>query len=242
MKSNTDNPAGRLLEILEKAKKLSQSQDWLTNWSALLETPKENRILLIGRIGGVMALCSEIHESLTKIEDYDETRGLSWSNNLITAFNEGPKSWSGFVQRINDPVLDGLYAVSHVISRSCPEPTVAKEELDQINNETLKMIDFIKNSALHSELKSYLVGQLRSLLATIDSYQIGGGAPIQAVMEQITGHLVLNQNKISSEDESQKNAIQNILGFTSRVFEYLKKPIILIGVSADAVQLIDFLK
>ena len=62
-----DNPAARLLRILEKGKKLPPPMSCRQAWCELLEVEIEDKVTLMGRLGKLIPLTAEITEQLSKL-------------------------------------------------------------------------------------------------------------------------------------------------------------------------------
>ena len=94
---HTDNPAGRLLNILEKAEKIKSHVVSRTAWAEIFEIENDDA-LLVSRLGKVMALP---HEIITDINlHFPEQRGsyTHWSKQVNLAFTHHNLNteWSKF--------------------------------------------------------------------------------------------------------------------------------------------------
>ena len=154
-----DNPAARLLNVLEEGKKMPDNANCRGVWEKLLGVTQGDRALLIGRMGKLMALATDIVEQLNKIDDIDVKHYLHWAKPLDKAFsnNDLNGTWGTFIQLIDDHVINYLSITSNFLSLSMPEQILSDSNLDDILNNARALIDNVKDSDLPKGVKEYMI-------------------------------------------------------------------------------------
>ncbi|WP_254919487.1 hypothetical protein [Pantoea sp. VS1] len=109
-----DNPAQRLLDILEAGKKHSQASNCRAVWISLLQAHQNNEQHLLSRLARVMELPGRIVQ--VREDHFSALRGKSthWKSCVDTAFVSQSlnNNWQSFMQHIDDRTLSELSMLS----------------------------------------------------------------------------------------------------------------------------------
>jgi hypothetical protein len=113
MPHKTNNPAGRLLEIVDRGKSYNGGLPVIDVWSNILSTPASDYSLLIRRIGHVMALPSQIKSAMEGLEEYNPNIYLKWLPNVENAFKavHFQMQWNQFISNFDGTGILGRRAV-----------------------------------------------------------------------------------------------------------------------------------
>lgn len=188
-----DNPANRLLSILEAG--------WLENkkvvcrevWGKLLDATGDSA-LLMSRMGKLMELPALIIESLRESYPGRKNSWTHWVTQVRKAFEaqnlDGP--WETFINHIDDMSLNLLRLSSELIEAKSPQNNLSEEDLAGLRLKLTELTEDILASDLDHDLKKYLVRALRRLVNAIDEYQITGGAEIVDAVEATIGHAIVS--------------------------------------------------
>lgn len=225
-----NNPAARLLSILEKGLTKSPTGKCRSTWAGLLGVDPRNKALLMGRLGKVMALSTDIIECLNKIDGLKVERYLDWVGPLDTAFSKNNLNgnWQEFIAHINSYVINCLTMTSDLLSHKMPEPILSDSNLDNILNDARKLIDEVKGSDLPEKVKEYMVKQLHKICLSVEEYQITGAESISEVIESTFGHGVLyNESVVVSEKNSA----------AKKFWQYMANTALIVSISIGVQQL-----
>ncbi|WP_151172734.1 hypothetical protein [Pseudoalteromonas ruthenica] len=98
-----NNSAGRLLNILIEGKEANANENCKKVWAKILGVEDSNSFVLIGRIGKVFSLVDNISIELSKLDNVDVSRYMSWTKYLDNAFSNCNlcSSWNEFIKHIN---------------------------------------------------------------------------------------------------------------------------------------------
>jgi len=97
---NTDNPAGRLLHILQECKKIPQHSTGREAWRKILNVNVNNDALLVSRLGKVMELPHQVINDIQNNFPNQKNSHKHWSAKVNTAFTQHDLNgqWSKFIQ------------------------------------------------------------------------------------------------------------------------------------------------
>lgn len=195
---NLDNPAARLLVILEKGLELQDEIKCRKAWCKILDVADGNNAILMGRIGKVMSLSTDILESLNNIGGIKADRYLHWVNPVEQAFIQnnlnGP--WKGFKGQINDHVINYLSMTSDLLSHKCAEPIISNSSLDSILNSARSLIDEVRSSDLPSDIKKFMVKHLHKICLAVEEHSICGAESVSNAVESAFGYGVLHGESV----------------------------------------------
>ncbi|MNX95281.1 hypothetical protein D3C86_1275500 [compost metagenome] len=193
--STTNNAAGRLLDILIRGRELPTNVAMYENWAHLLSVPKNDKALLLQRVGRVMELPSQIKDSLINIPEIRHEAYLRWAPKVEEAFSiiNLDIHWSNFIQRIDDSVLFSLEMCEDTIQRYFPEKPAKNNDL----NELLSAIDDLlsdvrEDETINERLKAFILVHLLTIKHAIEEYEICGLEPIERAIESTIGGAVMH--------------------------------------------------
>lgn len=209
-----DNPAARLLAILEEAKKISGSTNCRDAWYQLLNIENKEQAVLMGRMGKVMSLSTEIIEKLQSIDGIKVNRYLHWTKPLEKAFMDNNLNghWNSFTQSLDGHVINYLSMTSDLLSIRMPEPVLSKSSLDSILTNARSLIDEVRESELPPKIKDFMLKQLHRICFAVEEYSINGAESISKAVESAFGYGVLNGDSVelAKTDETAKKFWQKM--------------------------------
>lgn len=195
---NSYNPAARLLMILEKGLKLQDEMKCRKAWCNLLDVKDGENAILMGRIGKVMSLTTDILESLNNIDGIKVDRYLHWVTPVEQAFIQnnlnGP--WKAFKGQINDHVINYLSMTSDLLSHKCPEPILSVSSLSSILSNARDLIDEVRASELPEEIKDFMVKHLYKICLAVEEHSICGAESVSNAVESAFGYGVLHGESV----------------------------------------------
>ncbi|HCH01038.1 MAG TPA: hypothetical protein DEV85_03980 [Vibrio sp.] len=193
-----DNPAARLLAILEEGLEYKPDSVCRDVWCEILNVEKGDNATLMGRIGKVMSLSTDIIESLNNIGGIKTERYLHWVNPIETAFiqNNLNGQWNGFRGQINAHVINYLSMTSDLLSHKCPQPILEDSSLESILANARALIDEVRQSDLPSSIKDFMVKQLHKVCLAVEEHSIRGSESVSNAVESAFGYGVLNTEAV----------------------------------------------
>jgi len=215
-----DNPAARLLSLLEKCKQKPGHMACKQAWREILDTGKD-AALLMSRLGKVMELSQVTIEALRESFPNRETTWSHWNSQVNSAFMNQNLSatWDTFINHIDHHTIVYLQLSSDLLQGKSTTKLLENEKLNELRDELTELCDSVINSSLSSEIKKYITRALRKLVTNIDEYRLTGALPLLEAVEGMVGHACV--------DVEYKEFMQtNELG---------RKLLVTLGAIADAV-------
>ncbi|MBB1315808.1 hypothetical protein [Aliivibrio sp. SR45-2] len=230
-----NNPAGRLLKILEKCKAIPRTEKTRDAWAKVLDIESKDRILLVGRVGKVFALADEIAIELGRVEGVDISRYMSWTKYLEIALTSCnfDVAWHDFVSKINEPTLDYLHMASGMLATNRPQPVLAYAELESIYSGAKDIIKEIIAADLPPKMKQYFLDQLRKICTAIEEYQITGSPEVLDIVEATFGKAVLYKEYLDVR-ETHKSI--------SKFWKFMANTALVVSTVAGGLQIGDYTK
>ena len=226
---NYDNPAARLLAILEKGKAQPGTAKCRSVWEGLLEV-QGDEALLMSRVGKVMELTQLAVEA---IRDASPETGDSWSHwaiqvNAAFMVQNMHATWDTFIGNIDSHTISYLRISSSLLQARSNTKLIAGSELASVRSTLEALITEVLESSESAEVKRYLLRSIRQIVSAIDEYRLGGALPVLDAIESAVGHVVV--------DKEYKNFLVNTeLG--KRVFDTLSATANLVTVAVGLPQL-----
>lgn len=193
-----NNPAARLLNILEEGKLQDSAQTCRIVWCKLLGIDYRDKTIFLGQIGKVLALSGEVVDELKKIEGINIERYMHWCQPLEIAFSESKFNglWNDFSKHLNEHVFNYLTMTSDFLSLRAPQPILPLSEVEKISSGAKELILEIEAAELPESIKSYMLTQLKKVLVAADDYKITGAKAVVQIVEETFGHAVLKNNLV----------------------------------------------
>lgn len=209
-----DNPAARLLNILERGRELPSDMSCRKAWCQLLSVGIKDKAILMGRLGKVMSLSTEIISRLKNIDGIKVDRYIHWETPLDKAFlqNNLNGQWKAFNDHVDDHVINYLSMTSDLLSHKLPEPVLSKPSLDSILSNARSLIDEVKDSEIPVAIREFMIKQLHKICMAVEEYEINGAESISSAVESAFGYGVLHGESVelAKTDSTTKKFWQNM--------------------------------
>lgn len=159
---NYDNPAARLLALLQAGKVYPVNQNCRAVWERLLEAPG-NPSLLMARLGKVMELPAQIVEAIQQAYPDEANTWAHWEAQVNAAFmvQNLHAEWKSFINNIDDHSLTYLRMTSNMLASKSTTKLIASDDLKSIRSELDSILLELLSSAQPEELKKYLARNIR---------------------------------------------------------------------------------
>lgn len=192
---NHDNPAARLLAILEKGKQIPPNTNCRQAWLQLLVVDGNSQnALLMSRLGKVMELPEQIFIALK--DDFPHQMN-SWSH-CESQVNSGftkqnlHASWDSFINYIDVHTINYLLMISDLLQVKTTVKSIADEEVNALREKINNIYEEILESELPDEVKKYVIRYMRKILIGIDEYHLTGVLPLLDAMDTMVGHAMVD--------------------------------------------------
>lgn len=198
MDKQPNNPAGRLLKVIENLKGIQRSNNGIRTYNgwAMLFGIDESRIgLVMCNIGVTLQLTEEIARILKKTDDDNEIfyRDLDQIADSFRQMNLQQRL-NDTLNRIKESSITGLEYINHFIGSKMPEKIFDREDLKKIKKAILELMDEIVAGDIDQYLKSYLIDKLDMLRQAVEMYDYTGSKPVEIAIDSIVGSSQMNKS------------------------------------------------
>ncbi len=193
---HSDNPAARLLAILEVGKTKSSEMICKDVWHNLLDVEKNNQALLMSRLGKLMELPEQIISSI-KLNYPNQSSSYShWSNKVNIAFMQQNLNghWGEFINLIDNHTIVYLQMSADLLDMKSATKVMDNSDLSTIRLKVDELLTETIEADVDLEFKKYITNYLRKIIIAIDEYHISGAIPIAETIESALGHAFLDEN------------------------------------------------
>lgn len=162
---HTDNPAGRLLHILQEGKDNAPHNTCKDVWFQLLEVENENFALLMSRLGKVMGLPEQIRSQIQYYYPNQNDTCKHWINQVNLAFSTQTLdgSWEGFNQYIDEHTINYLSMSVDLLDTKENTQILKEDKLSEIREKINDLLTdilkvygrlFKKNNCSHRRIQN----------------------------------------------------------------------------------------
>ncbi|EAR6709287.1 hypothetical protein EWN99_21625 [Salmonella enterica] len=203
-----DNPAQRLLDLLEQGNRYQKTENCRAVWKQILQVEGRAEHHLLTRLGHAMALPGRIIQ--VREDNFSTLRGKSvhWKTCVDKAFvlQSLNSTWSTFQDNIDDRTLTELGMLSDLFETRGAHAGIAAEEIEVLLERITQLRSEIRESQLSATMKTLLLKQLSQIQEALESYSISGVEPVMDAIQSTLGLAVLHpeyRNEISKGTGSQ---------------------------------------
>lgn len=231
-----NNPAGRLYDILQKAKGRPDTEQTKTAWSKVLDID-DNDILITKAVIGLHSLSEEIQSIITMNSQLNHALYLKSFNRINNAlfplhlYNQ----WSTVKGHLTEEALTRLQFCAEELSTFYSEETLSTEDLNEIIKIIEELFEAVFNSSLPDLLRLTLLEEIERLRNSITLYKIKGARGLKQALQATIGAVVANQEELKCSTKNNLDVltrlgelIDKLDSFTSRALKLQKiltKPI-----------------
>lgn len=228
MAKQPNNPAGRLLRIVEALKKLDRNKAADEAWAVILGVDPSDNGALMAKIGAALQLGREIEEGVRKCE-VNQDLYVGHVHAILKAFRKMKlgAAIAGICDAIKAENIEGLRFCDDLLSRRQPEKIIARTHLEEIHKEIIALTDHIIASEIDEMLRYYLLDKLDMLRQAVEMYDIAGVKKIEIAVNDILGSAYISGRLRTMPDKAE----------TNRFVKIVVGLFVLIGAFNDAVQL-----
>ena len=188
-----DNPAARLLSIIERGKQIDINFNCRNAWQQLLSVDNNNP-LLMSRLGKAMELPELTISALQEMFPQQGNTWTHWESQVNSAFmtqnlNAG---WQSFIGNIDEHSITYLRLAADLLEAKSNTKMLTDADIDAAREQLSKIHDEILIGSLDDDVKKYLSRYLRKIIVAIDEYRLTGALPLLETIETAIGHAHLH--------------------------------------------------
>ncbi len=189
-----NNPAGRVYQLFEAARKRSDSEHCKDAWAELFDLPKDNLAGVYYHLARVLEEVNQIERQLRSASDITAEiylQDFPTIRAILSPVNFAER-WDGTKKRITDAVLRTLAICADRLSRATLETTLDPAELDSLKADVESLLNEAANAKIADELKNVVIDMAEGMRRGIFEYRLRGANGLRqelfSVMEKCQRH------------------------------------------------------
>ncbi|WP_214107831.1 hypothetical protein [Acrocarpospora catenulata] len=190
-----DNPAGRLQAMLSDLREIGPNTPVRHAWAKVLGIRADDLPEFVRRFGLLVSLPGQIRAEVDALEDVDPDMLLRHLPDVEAALEESlasPNAALGNVfAKYDSTALFALEACSDYLHRRRAESVISDDGLKEIVEKTRELIDYVLQSDIPDDLKTFLLTRLREIEQAVQDIQIRGTQALVDVLERTAGALAM---------------------------------------------------
>lgn len=217
---SANNPAGRLLDLIKDGQKLDRGQRSSEAWSELLGVSKGDFPTLLRRVGLVMRLPDLIREQMSCLKKINHKLYLDWLPQIDAQLKQlnFDLQWEHVLRPFDSKTLSQLAICDDLLKENRPEPSLSEQQLKDIKTEVQEFFKEVEESEIDSDLKDYILDQLKTISDAIIEYKISGCEPLKKTIEKVFGSILFNSEKIERLKAKYQNYWTGLCVIAGKVY------------------------
>jgi hypothetical protein len=228
--AKANNPAARLLNLIEKLSVGSPEQPSQTIWGAALTVRADDVLELLDRIGRIMNLPKVTRDALSAVRPKLDPIYFEWVPQVEAAFKA--HRLTGVIREFLTPITADtrrtLRFCADRLSDLSPEKVLENDDLTKLRREAAELRSELENAEIDSDLKKFAWRHLKEFIAALDEYEFFGVSPLNRATEEAMGSVRLNLQV------AEKLSVTEI---GKRLFTFFGKTLMLLSALHGAAQL-----
>lgn len=196
--SNKNNPAGRLLDILNMAKRQSLSEPCRKVWAKVFQVEVEDVSLILEMLAETMNLIGRAKKDIESLENVNQALLLQPFERAEALFSRVnlDASWEQWSRLIDEKMLYGLQISDDVLARSSVLGVVSDDEIASIRAQIEDLTGKVLMSNFPEDLKLLLLKNLEALRHSLIIFKIKGLEGLDDALAQVVGSCSLRRDLI----------------------------------------------
>jgi len=228
----TDNPAGRLYDILNRAKNFPPNKKVIDVWTEVLNADSDSPEDQITCLFKLRNLFDETIALLESIEGLNLDLYLQEIPDLknMVDFDSIFHQWSEKKNLITPTALKEIAFCAEELSRHHKDPAINKEELEDLVEDVQDLITDLRSSSLPDEVRLPILDQLEIIRRAIIQYELRGSKGLEEAFKNVAIFASYHKSELKSlQDSDQKEkknrsgSLLNILNKLCQILQILPK-------------------
>lgn len=211
MSAKSNNPAGRLFNILFEARRLNQATKAREAWAQLFDVESTDTAAILQIVADLILLTADAKEAVEALDDVDHVIYLKPFARIEQVFATAnlETNWKSVRDRLDEPTMVGLQFCADTLSRLHQEAVVEQEELDSLLALVDEAFREVMASSLSAELKKVIMQSLEEIRRAVRTYQIWGLDGLKRALATGVGGIFLNKDDF--ERNKKQSSVKRFL-------------------------------
>ena len=202
-------PAGRLYDIFNEARKKPEKESSRKVWAAVFGVPEDDTGAILKMLAELIQLAHHTQEKIERLDDIDHQlylRPFTKLGRILSHINLDT-AWKHWRDQIDEPTIYGLQFCSDKLNRVTNYTKIPNDEVDKIKKSLSELTDQVLESELDNSLKELLIRNLERLRLALLSFKIKGLEGIEQELELNFGSMVLHRDEIRKKSGSDNDGV-----------------------------------
>lgn len=195
-----NNPAGRLLDILQLAMQQQDNAKLRSVWATVCGVPDSDTSAVLDVLADVIKLSNEAKAALEAVDQTEDKIFVEPFKNIEPFFSEInlENPWHVYKKRLTEATLKGLRYGAYELSRQSPYKVVKATDLEALQSDLSSLMDKVTDSDLPPELKSAIFRRLEGVHHSLRLFSVNGPEGLQEAIDSVVGALVMHSAQIAA--------------------------------------------
>jgi hypothetical protein len=202
-----NNPAGRLHDLLERARVQSGKTSTREAWAAVFEVSSKDTGTLLKMLADLIDLSHETKAAIQRLTDVDHEIYLRPFKKIETVFAHinFEAAWDSQKGQLDDQTLYGLTFAADKLKRASGYTKIEEDELSSLRAALEEVLNDVVNADLPQALKQLFVRNIEALRHALLAYKIRGIEGLEEEIERVVGSIVLRRNEVAAAVPASAN-------------------------------------
>jgi hypothetical protein len=225
--------AGKLHNILEKARNYTGQRSIADGWAHVFEVPPQYPTYILDKLKKLTDLVEAVNKDLVKAEVAKEYYQESLIN-IQTIVNDSSLNmrhdWPSVIAKITPELLSTLKFCALLSNQKLLNKNIPIEEIKEFIKRTNELKDEFEKSAVEEALKSRILNLFEEAISALREYEMFGGESVVHVFRKAIGDIAIYNKLIIDEPEKE---------MISKFWEFLKGLNTLVSMSRNGQYLLE---
>lgn len=218
----TDNPAARLLSILNEAREMPESLIVGQVFAHLFGYGADDRAAFYRAVGYLNNLVDQVEFRIRQIPGLKHDlylRDISTIRNVVCPHGWN-LSWAQYIQPLKSGALTSIEFCSDALGKNHDEAVVSREQLENLKKQIDDLYRSVSDSDLELDLKAVLFDLIASIRLAIESYKIQGADGLKRSVVYAAGLMTLHKARF--KERGDNSSIKQVFEFVSNLVLLIK--------------------
>jgi len=199
----TDNPAKRLLEILNTARGIPENMVISAVFGQIFGFPHTDKVTFYRAIGYLNNLVDQIEFRVRQLPSINHELYLRDIPSLraVISPNGISDQWGNYCQPLKYGALTSLEFCVDELSKSHDEVVVSDQQLTELKVQIEALHKSVLQADLDMDLKAVIIDMIMTIRLSIDFYRIQGADGIKRAVVYCAGLVQMHENRFKGKEE-----------------------------------------
>jgi len=196
MNNHTNNPAGRLFLILQKAQKIDDQKKVKEAWADIFDLDPKNTAEILRKLGEVNKLPAVIRNNVNNLDGVNRQlhlKKLGVVERALSNINFNSR-WQGIKKLLDEATVLSIEHCSDMLSQYSNEKVLEEDDLEVLRKKVQEFKNELSGFEIDHQLSSLIYEKINDIERAIFDYELKGTASIKKEVESAFGSCFIEIN------------------------------------------------